>query len=589
MSRPAPGHRSGIVHTALLWSEPAARGRLTGPSTVLDVTALRRRSTSRTAAVLQVVSSFAPAEAAVVAVLAALAGLTVLSAATGVLAAGLVIHMALDPAAWKSLVRTGLHRLRFGDDVYAGEGPRGRLFVPSENIGALERRILVPHGHGWALDLASVLATPNVSGALHVGARRIDLTGLTVSTLRDVAPDGLLAVTEDVHCRLQFGAFTILLSGASVAGISGPTLRRDVLTEAGYLAASGAVHAGAFVLFIQMAPEEPIAILQPRSNFEARLSTVEFIQVSVQRKRVEAAADELPEPVELADAVDTDLSRYVTTAVVSPQPENTRGVSMRDRSRAPARPTATRPAPTTATRAAPSMLRSRNPDARLEGRGVAEHLIPTDQLASVITRPLAPVGGPLGIQIVGGGAPALGGGESGPGSALAAHTNGPTGGGYTGLQFGPTGPPGNPDPPSGTVGGPLVAALDKSSLGPRSPIRLSERPIKVSAIDTVEVPKGGLTRDIVRNHLDRQKGQLVTCYRRAVQSKPDLAGKVVLTFTILPTGRVSGASVLSSTLGDASVQDCMVNRASLFRFPPSPDGTPTRVRYPLDFRTTGGR
>lgn len=72
------------------------------------------------------------------------------------------------------------------------------------------------------------------------------------------------------------------------------------------------------------------------------------------------------------------------------------------------------------------------------------------------------------------------------------------------------------------------------------------------------------------------------CYDAGLARNPSLAGKVVVEFTILADGRVSGAKKSESSLSDAAVDACIVRVVSQLRFPASSAVTST-VRVPYAF------
>jgi TonB family protein len=59
-----------------------------------------------------------------------------------------------------------------------------------------------------------------------------------------------------------------------------------------------------------------------------------------------------------------------------------------------------------------------------------------------------------------------------------------------------------------------------------------------------------------------------------------MQGKAIIQFVILPTGKVTGASVDSSSLGDAKTEQCLVNRVLTMKFP-SFQGKPQTVNFPF--------
>jgi protein TonB len=65
---------------------------------------------------------------------------------------------------------------------------------------------------------------------------------------------------------------------------------------------------------------------------------------------------------------------------------------------------------------------------------------------------------------------------------------------------------------------------------------------------------------------DRNKGAIYALYGRALRDEPDLQGKLVLEFTIAPSGEVTECHVVSSELKDPDLERKIVARVKLFRF-----------------------
>jgi TonB family protein len=61
-----------------------------------------------------------------------------------------------------------------------------------------------------------------------------------------------------------------------------------------------------------------------------------------------------------------------------------------------------------------------------------------------------------------------------------------------------------------------------------------------------------------------------------------LQGGVTIAFSIAPGGSVSGASVASSSLGNARVEGCILRQARRLKFPAA--DKPTNANYPFVFR-----
>ncbi len=94
--------------------------------------------------------------------------------------------------------------------------------------------------------------------------------------------------------------------------------------------------------------------------------------------------------------------------------------------------------------------------------------------------------------------------------------------------------------------------------------------------------KASRAREEVEIVFDRNKGALYALYGRALRDQPDLAGKLVLEFTIAPTGEITACRVVSSELNDPELEKKIVARVRLIRFK-SADVEPLTVSKPIDF------
>jgi len=81
---------------------------------------------------------------------------------------------------------------------------------------------------------------------------------------------------------------------------------------------------------------------------------------------------------------------------------------------------------------------------------------------------------------------------------------------------------------------------------------------------------------------DRNKGAIYALYERALRVNPMLQGKLVLEFTIAPSGEVTRCHVVSSDLHDPALEREIVARVMLFRFQPE-KVDPTTATKPIDF------
>jgi TonB family protein len=97
---------------------------------------------------------------------------------------------------------------------------------------------------------------------------------------------------------------------------------------------------------------------------------------------------------------------------------------------------------------------------------------------------------------------------------------------------------------------------------------------------------GGLDRDIIAEYIKRQIGHILACYERQLSAKKDLGGKVSVKFTINGTGSVETQNITESTMKDATVEGCILNRVAKWNFPAPNGGTKVIVTYPFLFKST---
>ena len=93
---------------------------------------------------------------------------------------------------------------------------------------------------------------------------------------------------------------------------------------------------------------------------------------------------------------------------------------------------------------------------------------------------------------------------------------------------------------------------------------------------------GGRSEEEIAMVFDRNKGAIYALYQRALRTNPMLQGKLVLEFTIAPSGVVTRCRVVSSELHDPTLEREIVARVMLFRFEPEKVG-PTTATKPIDF------
>lgn len=119
----------------------------------------------------------------------------------------------------------------------------------------------------------------------------------------------------------------------------------------------------------------------------------------------------------------------------------------------------------------------------------------------------------------------------------------------------------------------------QAKLSEKTEIRV-ESPVMVpTANDSVQ---GDLEFELISQTLNDNIGGIKFCYELGLKRNPTLSGKVEVEFTIDEDGRVSDASVKSSTLKDKRVEDCIIRKLRSLKFP-QPSGGKITVKYPFVF------
>ncbi|MFO0692269.1 MAG: AgmX/PglI C-terminal domain-containing protein [Polyangiales bacterium] len=96
---------------------------------------------------------------------------------------------------------------------------------------------------------------------------------------------------------------------------------------------------------------------------------------------------------------------------------------------------------------------------------------------------------------------------------------------------------------------------------------------------------GSIPQDAIRRVVRRHLPEIRFCYEQALESRPDLEGRVTTSFVIGSTGTVSFAQVASSSLGSAAAEQCIASAVRRWTFPAPTDGGIVRVSYPFSLTT----
>ncbi|MEZ0391788.1 MAG: AgmX/PglI C-terminal domain-containing protein [Pseudobdellovibrionaceae bacterium] len=97
---------------------------------------------------------------------------------------------------------------------------------------------------------------------------------------------------------------------------------------------------------------------------------------------------------------------------------------------------------------------------------------------------------------------------------------------------------------------------------------------------------GGLDREVIAAYIRSKLGEILYCYERQLSANPDLYGKVGIKFTIAGSGSVETQRIGDSTLRNATVEGCILQRVAKWKFPAPEGGTKVLVTYPFLFKST---
>jgi TonB family protein len=94
--------------------------------------------------------------------------------------------------------------------------------------------------------------------------------------------------------------------------------------------------------------------------------------------------------------------------------------------------------------------------------------------------------------------------------------------------------------------------------------------------------KAARSREEIELVFDRNKGAIYGLYNRALRERAELQGKLVLEFTVSPSGEVTMCRVVSSELNDPDLESKIVARVRLFHFE-AKDVESVTTTKPIDF------
>ena len=114
---------------------------------------------------------------------------------------------------------------------------------------------------------------------------------------------------------------------------------------------------------------------------------------------------------------------------------------------------------------------------------------------------------------------------------------------------------------------------------------ISSREGRVAARGRTSAPPPGLVRseEEIQEILDRNKGAMYTLYNRELRKDITLQGKLVMSITIAPAGKVTRCVILSSELGSLSLEQQLVALIKRIDFGNKPGVSIVTTKIPIEF------
>jgi len=119
---------------------------------------------------------------------------------------------------------------------------------------------------------------------------------------------------------------------------------------------------------------------------------------------------------------------------------------------------------------------------------------------------------------------------------------------------------------------------------PKAAIVIEEGP---STAEPPPPPPVGEEKSVIGDYIRGQTRDVVECYKRRLDDRPTLQGKLYVRFYIGPSGRVIGA--LTEGLEDAELSSCVLKIVRKWEFDKPKSGGKLQVKYPFVFKPIAAR
>ncbi len=129
----------------------------------------------------------------------------------------------------------------------------------------------------------------------------------------------------------------------------------------------------------------------------------------------------------------------------------------------------------------------------------------------------------------------------------------------------------------------LAKRPNRPKIAPGSGMATAEALVDETAVKVEELPPCTDPEVAIGRVLRSGNPAFQACYKRALNTDPNVAGKLLLNVTVSPDGTLGTLATEENTLNNAAVQDCILQRVKGMKFPKC-QGELRRERFPLFFQ-----
>lgn len=91
-----------------------------------------------------------------------------------------------------------------------------------------------------------------------------------------------------------------------------------------------------------------------------------------------------------------------------------------------------------------------------------------------------------------------------------------------------------------------------------------------------------LTMEQLESVMDQNRDDIDHCYAQEIARDPDLIGRVIMRWIIMPTGEVTRVAVSECAIHNPALEACLIEHIGRWVFPRPKGGGVVHMRYPFD-------